>query len=64
MGRSSVYNRVRLNNMDYLKSLGYTGGWGHFHIPEWLFKELREYLREKDHRYADQYSLVRGQIGD
>ncbi|ELV8728943.1 DUF4338 domain-containing protein [Vibrio fluvialis] len=60
MGRSSVYNRVRLNNMDYLKSLGYTGGWGHFHIPEWLFKELREYLREKDHRYADQYSFGQG----
>ncbi|MCR9772590.1 DUF4338 domain-containing protein [Vibrio harveyi] len=60
MGRSSVYNRVRLNNMEYLKSLGYTGGWGHFHIPEWLFKELREYLREKDHKYADQYSFGQG----
>ncbi|WP_411066712.1 Druantia anti-phage system protein DruA [Vibrio alginolyticus] len=60
MGRSSVYNRVRLNNTEYLKSLGYTGGWGHFHIPEWLFKELREYLREKDHRYADQYSFGQG----
>ncbi|MEL4421985.1 Druantia anti-phage system protein DruA [Shewanella algae] len=60
MGRSSVYNRVRLNNTEYLKSLGYTGGWGHFHIPDWLFKELREYLREKDHRYADQYSFGQG----
>jgi hypothetical protein len=60
MGRSSVYNRVRLNGMEYLKSLGYTSGWGHFHIPEWLFKELRDYLREKDHKYADQYGFGQG----
>lgn len=60
MGRSSVYNRVRLDKRDYLKSLGYTSGWGHFHIPEWLFKELRDYLREKDHKYADQYGFGQG----
>ncbi|MGD1467585.1 Druantia anti-phage system protein DruA [Vibrio harveyi] len=60
MGRSSVYNRLKLEGEDYLKPLGYTGGWGHFHIPEWLFKELREYLREKDHRYADQYGFGQG----
>jgi hypothetical protein len=60
MGRSSVYNRVKLGGVEYLKSLGYTGGWGHFHIPDNLFVELREYLREKDHRYADLHRFGEG----
>ena len=34
MGRSSVYNRLKLGNVQYLKSIGYTGGWGHFHISD------------------------------
>lgn len=53
MGRSSVYNRLRLNGTNYLNPIGYTGGWGHFHIPDRLFLELRSFLREIRHPYAD-----------
>jgi hypothetical protein len=53
MGRSSVYNRLKLGGIDYLSSIGYTGGWGHFHIPDKLFTELRDYLRDIGHSYAD-----------
>ena len=60
MGRSSVYNRLKLNGTEYLKSIGYTGGWGHFHIPDWLFMELRDYLRHIDHTYADQHAYGQG----
>lgn len=60
MGRSSVYNRLKLNGTQYLQPIGYTGGWGHFHIPEWLFTELRDYLRDIDHSYADQYEFGQG----
>lgn len=60
MGRSSVYNRLRLDKIQYLKSIGYTGGWGHFHIPDWLFAELRDYLRDIDHIYADQHGFGQG----
>ncbi|MDV7212794.1 Druantia anti-phage system protein DruA [Azotobacter beijerinckii] len=60
MGRSSVYNRLKLNGTQYLKSIGYTGGWGHFHIPDWLFMELRDYLRHLDHTYADQHAYGQG----
>ncbi|WPP47231.1 Druantia anti-phage system protein DruA [Pseudomonas sp. AN-1] len=60
MGRSSVYNRLRLNGIQYFKSIGYTGGWGHFHIPDVLFAELREYLRDIDHSYADQHGFGQG----
>ncbi|WP_059002900.1 Druantia anti-phage system protein DruA [Pseudomonas syringae] len=60
MGRSSVYNRLKLDGIEYLKSVGYTGGWGHFHIPDWLFIEMRDYLRHIDHTYADQHAFGQG----
>lgn len=60
MGRSSVYNRLRLDGTQYLESIGYTGGWGHFHIPDGLFVELRDYLRDNDHTYADQHRYGEG----
>jgi hypothetical protein len=28
MGRSSVYNRLKLGGIEYFRSIGYTGGWG------------------------------------
>ena len=60
MGRSSIYNRLKLGGVQYLKSIGYTGGWGHFHIPDRLFAELRDYLRAIDHTYADQHRFGQG----
>ena len=60
MGRSSVYNRLKLDGVDYFKSIGYTGGWGHFHIPDRLFSELRSYLRRIDHSYADRHQFGAG----
>lgn len=53
LGRSSVYNRLKLGGIQYFRSIGYTSGWGHFHVPDKLFADLREYLREIDHPYAD-----------
>ena len=60
MGRSSVYNRLRLDGEEYFSSIGYTDGWGHFHIPDNLFAELRDYLREIKHPYADMYRFGDG----
>ncbi len=60
MGRSSVYNRLKLAGIQYFKSIGYTGGWGHFHIPESLFMDLRNYLREINHPYADHHRFGQG----
>jgi hypothetical protein len=60
MGRSSVYNRLRLDGVQYLKPIGYTGGWGHFHIPDKLYEELRDYLRVIGHHYADSHGYGEG----
>lgn len=60
MGRSSIYNRLKLGGIQYFSSIGYTGGWGHFHIPDSLFLDLRDYLRHIDHSYADQNRFGQG----
>ncbi|NJB93178.1 Druantia anti-phage system protein DruA [Xanthomonas arboricola] len=60
MGRSSVYNRVRLDDTSYLKAIGYSSGYGHFHIPDQLFQDLREYLRNENHPYADEHAFGKG----
>ena len=60
MGRSSVYNRLKLDGLSYFKSIGYTQGWGHFHIPDSVFMELREYLRSVGHRYPDLHRFGQG----
>ncbi len=60
MGRSSVYNRLKLDGTQYFESLGYTEGWGHFHIPDKLFLELRSYLRREAHPYADRHRFGEG----
>lgn len=60
MGRSSVYNRLKLGGVPYFEPLGYTRGWGHFHISDELFLELRDYLRDIGHDYADQHRFGQG----
>jgi len=60
MGRSSIYNRLKLDGVDYMKSIGFSGGWGHFHVPEELFEDLRNYLRLNGHEYADFHSFGQG----
>lgn len=52
LGRSSIYNRLKLNGVTYFNSIGYTTGWGHFHVPAPLFTDMRKYMRLKRHPYA------------
>ena len=46
--------------MRYFEPIGYTRGWGHFHISDDLFLEPRDYLRSIGHRYADQHRFGQG----
>jgi hypothetical protein len=52
LGRSSVYNRLVLDGRKYFAPLGYTSGYGHFHVPNHLFDDVRKYLELKGHPYA------------
>jgi len=60
LGRSSVYNRLRLAGVTYLRSLGFTSGFGHFHFPQALFEDMRAYLKVRKHKYADSHQYGDG----
>jgi len=60
LGRSSVYNRLKLHGVDYFKSIGFTSGWGHFHISDALFHEIRRYLEDEGDPYANGHEFGNG----
>jgi hypothetical protein len=57
LGRSSVYNRLALGGTRYFDSIGYTLGFGHFHISQPLFDLMREHLASIGHTYADAHQF-------
>ena len=60
LGKSSVYNRLKLKGQTYFEPIGYTEGWGHFHIPNSLFIDIREYLSAINHPYANGHQFGTG----
>jgi len=54
-GKSSLYNRLRYNGEVVAESLGYTKGSGTFHIPEELYEELLEFLKNQGVDVAREY---------
>jgi hypothetical protein len=60
LGRSSIYNRLRLNGETLFFPIGFTSGWGHFHIPDNLFSKMRRYLEETDDEYSDNHRFGDG----
>lgn len=60
LGRSSVYNRLKLNGEQYFQPIGFTSGWGHFHIPDHLFDDMRSYLAQTGDSYAGNHGFGQG----
>lgn len=60
LGRSSLYNRLRLEGLFRYDRLGWTKGYGHFHIPESTFQKMRKLLEIQDHKYAEGYDFGDG----
>ncbi len=60
LGRSSIYNRVKLEGRSILKSIGFTSGWGHFHISDSLFADLKAYLKQVRDPYATDFNYGNG----
>ncbi|MHA1908767.1 MAG: Druantia anti-phage system protein DruA [Candidatus Thorarchaeota archaeon] len=52
LGKSSLYDRIRMNRRTYFYSVGGTEGYGHFHIPQRIFDEMRYLLQLMNHPYA------------
>jgi hypothetical protein len=60
LGRSSIYNRLNLGGHAIFESIGDTSGWGHFHISDELFDDLRGYLKSVGDAYADAHEYGQG----
>lgn len=55
LGRSSIYNRLKLpweTDLIY-RPIGYSSGWGHFHISDKTFSMVRDWLVERKDPYAN-----------
>lgn len=45
LGKSSIYNRLTYYERKAFQPIGYTRGFGHFHIPEDIFRQLALLIR-------------------
>jgi hypothetical protein len=46
LGRSSLYNRVKIGRRVVFESLGFTGGWGEFHFSDGVYEDISEFARK------------------
>lgn len=60
LGRSAIYNRLRLNGSLLFQPIGFTSGWGHFHFSDEVFEDMLGLLKTKRHRYARGYKFGNG----
>ena len=52
LGRSSMYNRLRVDAGARFERMGWSEGYGHFHIPDAVFERMRARLEAQGHDYA------------
>lgn len=60
LGRSSVYNRLKLpGKVDFIR-IGTTDGWGHFTVSDELFRQVRSVLKSHGDPYFNNYRFGQG----
>ncbi len=60
LGPSSIYNRLRFAGVDLFLPVGFTQGYGHFHIANGTYERLREYLEELGEEEVTRYKFGNG----
>ena len=60
LGRSSIYNRLKLGQDQIFKKIGMTIGWGHFHVSGEIFSLITEYLKEIGDQSVSSYEFGGG----
>jgi hypothetical protein len=60
LGRSSLYNRLKLSGIVEFLRIGQTEGWGHFQVPSHLFQLMRHLLELESHPYASGHQYGQG----
>ena len=44
LGRSSIYNRLKFDGIEVFRSVGFSEGYGHFHLANGTYERIREHL--------------------
>jgi hypothetical protein len=52
MGKSSLYNRLKIEGGATFLKIGETRGYGHFHLTGQIFEQMRCFLEKINHPYA------------
>ena len=60
LGTSSVLNRLRFGGEDIFKPLGFTEGYGHFHLANGTFEKIRSFLHSCRDEEVDSYKFGNG----
>lgn len=60
LGTSSIYNRLRYQGVTVFSLLGFTEGYGHFHLANGTFEKMREYLRSLGDQEITKYQFGSG----
>lgn len=60
LGRSSIYNRLRLDGGNVFESVGWTEGYGHFHLANGTFEKVRALLELAGDDEAKKYKFGSG----
>ena len=60
LGRSSIYNRLRIPDGPRFLRIGTTKGFGHFHLHGEVFDSLRAHLEKTGHPYASGHRFGMG----
>lgn len=60
LGKSSIYNRLRLRDRPLMYSVGFTSGWGDFHFSNGAYRKFREFAETYCKPTAKQTSWGKG----
>ncbi len=57
LGKSSLYDRIKFNELLLYKRIGTSQGWGHFHLNGGLFEEMKAYvaISDPERAYANRF---------
>lgn len=60
LGRSSILNRLRFDEEEIFRQVGFTEGYGHFHLANGTFAKIREYMHKHGEKEIDKYKFGSG----
>lgn len=60
LGRSSILNRLRFKEEEVFRPVGFTEGYGHFHLANGTFEKIREYMRACKDAEIERYKYGSG----